>query len=318
MRSTGSSESANAIRRIVRISEWRLRPSAEGASADETDEREEGAWIAAGLAALAVIVLHGLVDDAFYGSRGVLLLFLPFAVLARMNGTRMNADGRGWRRPLGAARVDGTRMNADGRGWRRPGGARLYGTRMNADGRGWPIWLGAAGMGLVAALLVLALLPGTRAAVQANLAALSQTRAELSAYNWPDTPIQDALRRQAPGAAPPVNLAPAIARYRAALALDPGNVTANRRLGQIELAQGDAEAARGHLEAAYAAAPWQRATRQLLGEALAIAGRIDEAAALWRTVDLSSGQLEDRIWWYEALEEDEAAAQMKAAREKVR
>ncbi len=252
-------------------------PSAQGVSASDTGKREEGAWIAAGLAALAVIVLHGLVDDAFYGSRGVLLLFLPFAVLARIDGTRMHAAGRGWRRRQG------------------------------------PV-----GMAAAAVLLLLALLPGTRAAMQANLAALSQTRAELSAYNWPDTPIQDALRRQAPSAPPPVNLAPAIARYRAALALDPGNVTANRRLGQIELARGEAEAARGHLEAAYAAAPWQRATRQLLGEALALAGRTGEAAALWRTVDLSSGQLEGRIWWYQALGEDEAVAQMQAAQEKTR
>jgi hypothetical protein len=42
-----------------------------------------GRWSTAALMALAVIVVHGLVDDAFYGSRGVLLLFVPFALLAR-------------------------------------------------------------------------------------------------------------------------------------------------------------------------------------------------------------------------------------------
>lgn len=153
----------------------------------------------------------------------------------------------------------------------------------------------------VAALLLIALLPATRAAVQANLAALSQTRAELSVYRWPDWPIQDALRRQAPDSPPPVDLVPAIARYRAALALDPGNVTANRRLGQIQLSLGDYAAARSHLEAAYRAAPWQRPTRQLLAEAYALTGAPAQAAALFSTVDLSQGQLELRKWWYEAV-----------------
>ena len=140
-----------------------------------------------------------------------------------------------------------------------------------------------------------ALLPPVRAQFQAQLGAVSQTRAELSVYRWPEWPIQDALRRPLPGAAqpaaPPVDLGPAIARYEAALALDPANVTANRRLGQIELSRGQYEAARRHLEAAYGAAPGQRATRQLLGESYALAGDAAGAVALWRTVDLGQGQL---------------------------
>ena len=154
--------------------------------------------------------------------------------------------------------------------------------------------------GLIA-LLALAILPGTRAVVLANLGAASQTRAELSVYRWPDWPIQDALRRQAPDAPPPVDLSPAIARYRSALALNPNNVTANRRLGQIELSQGDYEAARGHLETAYASAPWQRATRQLLAEAYAVTGQTQQAAELLNTVDLSQNQLGLRKWWYDVM-----------------
>jgi predicted Zn-dependent protease len=151
--------------------------------------------------------------------------------------------------------------------------------------------------------LLLALLPQTRAAFQANLGAVTQTRAELGVYEWPKWPLQDALRRQTPSLPPPIDLAPAVARYRAALALDPNNVTANRRLGQIELSQGDTAAARDHLEAAYRAAPDQRATRQLLGESYAIAGDTARAAALWRTVDLGQGQLPLREWWYGAIGE---------------
>jgi tetratricopeptide (TPR) repeat protein len=159
----------------------------------------------------------------------------------------------------------------------------------------------------------LTLLPAARAAFQANLGAVWQTRAELSVYRWPVYPIQDALRRQAPGSPPPVNLGPAIARYRAALALDPDNAAANRRLGQIELSLGQYEAAWGHLEAAYASAPQQRATRQLLGEAYAIAGDVGRAAALWRTVDVSQGQLSLRAWWYEQIGERENARLVREA-----
>lgn len=225
----------------------------------------------AALAALIVIVLHGLVDDAFYGSRGVLLLFVPFALL-----TRAGAGPP-------PARADR----------RRPALMR-------------------AGV-ISAAALFLALLPQTRAAFQANLGALSQAQAELSVYRWPAWPIQDALRRAIPGATsqPPVNLTAALARYRSALTLDPHNITANRRLGQIELSLGRYEAARDHLEAAYAAAPSQRATRQLLGEIYAISGDTAGAAALWRTVDMSQGQLGLRRWWYDAIGEEEIAQRMK-------
>lgn len=160
---------------------------------------------------------------------------------------------------------------------------------------------------VLTALLAGALLSPVRAAWQANLAALAQTRVELSAYRWPYYPIQDALRRQAPQAPPPVDLAPIVARYRAALALEPRNVTANRRLGQIKLSQGDYDAARAHLEVAYAAAPWQRPTRQLLAEAYAVTGEPERAAPLWASVDLGNGQLALRTWWYNAIGETERA-----------
>jgi putative inorganic carbon (HCO3(-)) transporter len=175
--------------------------------------------------------------------------------------------------------------------------------------RSGPIRRGTIPLALVAtAFLVLALLPAVRAALQANLAAVAQTRAELSRYEWPSWPIQDALRRSAD-----VDLGPAVVRYRAALSLDPNNVTANRRLGQIELSQGQYDAARAHLEAAFKAAPGQRATRQLLGELYAIGGDIPRAAGLWRTIDLSLNQLDLRVWWYNHLAERDRAALITAA-----
>ena len=135
--------------------------------------------------------------------------------------------------------------------------------------------------------------PGPRAAFRANLGTVAQTRAELSVFHWPEWPIQDAVRRS-----PRVNLLPAVAHYQAALALEPRNATANRRLGQIELSLGDYDAARRHLEAAYAAAPHQHTTRQLLGESYAVTGDVERAADLWRTLDTSQNQLEMRHLWY--------------------
>ena len=125
---------------------------------------------------------------------------------------------------------------------------------MKAEGRGARV-SGLWGLALAAAAALL-LLPASQAAFQANLGALSQTRAELAAFHWPQTPLQDVLRR--PGG---VALAPAEGRFGAALALDPDNVTANRRLGQIALANEDFTTARSYLERAYRAAPGQRATR---------------------------------------------------------
>lgn len=226
-------------------------------------------WRAAALASLGALLVHGLADDPFYGSRGVVLLFVPLAVIAR------EASRAGASAPTAA--------------------------RGRAAAAAPALALGAT------ALLALALMPGVRAAFQANLGALAQTRAELAVYRWPEWPIQDALRRALPGYPPPVELGPAIARYGAALALDGGNATANRRLGQILLSRGEYGAAQLHLTAAYARAPEQRATRQLLGEIYAVGGDVERAATLWSTVDLRAGQIPLRVWWYNAVGAPEIA-----------
>jgi len=173
-----------------------------------------------------------------------------------------------------------------------------------------PAWFLASALVL---LLATALLPPVRAQFQAQLGAVSQTRAELSIYRWPEWPIQDALRRPLLDAPNPVELGPASVRYRAALALDPTNVTANRRLGQIELSRGEEAAARQHLTAAYDAAPDQPAVRQLLGESYAISGQVAQAAGLWRTLDLSAGQIDIRAWWYDHLGQSQQAAWIRQA-----
>ena len=172
--------------------------------------------------------------------------------------------------------------------------------------RGSMNWVLAVAILSVTALALVVFLPAGRAALQENLGAVSQTRAELSRYVWPDWPIQDELRRS-----PEVDLEPAIARYRAALAANPANASANRRLSQIELARGDYASARALLETAYATTPSNRATRQLLGELYAIDGETTRAAEMLSTVDTSLNQLDLRVFWYTHIGEQENAERLK-------
>ena len=125
------------------------------------------------------------------------------------------------------------------------------------------------------------------------MGAVTQSRAELSLYQWPEWPVQDAVRLSEK-----IDLAQPIAYYEQALARNPKNVTANRRLGQILLSRGDFVKAQKYLESAYLQSPHQRATRQLLGEVYAVRGEIKKAVTLLETVDTSNGQLEIRYHWY--------------------
>ena len=181
------------------------------------------------------------------------------------------------------------------------------------QGKAAPDWSFAGWQLLaIAPILLLFVLPAVRAALQANLGAVLQSRTELAHYSWPAVPIQDALRRD-----PAIDLAPAIARFDAALSLDPGNATANRRLGQIELARGDYGAASARLAAALAIAPTHRAARQLLGELRAISGDVLGARALWQGLDLSKGQLDARLFWYERIGEPAKSAAIRAVEEQL-
>ena len=225
-------------------------------------------WRMAALMTLGVLLLHTLVDDSLlgYGGVGLPVLFIPLGLLIRSEPERTAEAPRD--RPR----------------WQ----------------PAFAVW-GAALIGLIATLI----LPQGRALLEVNLGALQQPRQELSAYRWPDVPIQDALRH---------DLAAAEQHYQAALNLDPNNAAANRRLGQIELANQRYAAACQHFAGAFAASPQQRATRQLLGECAALDGQIDRAVALWRTLDLGQGQLYNRQYWYaDYLHDPDRSARLNAA-----
>jgi O-antigen ligase len=212
-------------------------------------------WRLPALLALAVLLLHGLYDDALlgYGASGLPLLLMPLALAVR----RDTADPE----------------------------------HLPPRRRFQPAWL-VWGLGGVLLLIGFITLPG-QSLLESNRGSLAQTQAELSVYRWPDIPIQDALRRNGL-----IDLESASADYQAALQLDPNNAAANRRLGQIELAQGQYDSACRRLALAYAVSPRQRVTRQLLGECYALQGRPAQAVELWRTIDLRESQLDIRAWWY--------------------
>lgn len=162
----------------------------------------------------------------------------------------------------------------------------------------------ALGVGIVAGiglpLLVAVLMPGAPARWEANLGAVLQTRTELGLYHGPEWSFQDQVRRQQA-----LELAPAEAHFATALELNPAQPTAHRRLGAIALAQGRFEQAKDHLSAAYAVAPYDRATRQLLGEVLALEGNVNGAVQMWQGLDFGQGQFMVREWWYQAFGQPE-------------
>jgi O-antigen ligase len=212
-------------------------------------------WRMAALMTLGIILLHTLGDDPIFGGAAIPTIFIPLGLLARSA-------------PATTGEVPRLRCRLQP----------------------------ALGIWSVAVLMLATWLVTAqgRAALESNVGALLQTRAELLVYHWPEIPLQDVLRRT-----DQIDLTSAIQHFQIALALDPANVTAQRRLGQIDLAREQYESACQHFEAAAAVDPFQRATQQLLGECDALRGESSQASALWRNIDLGQSQLDLRVWWYQ-------------------
>ena len=215
--------------------------------------------LAAGYAATIALLVHGLFDAELYFSALAPLVFLAPSLLLWV-ASGMYRHARSGDR-----------------------------TEPASAGRFAGVAIGAA-----LPLLVALLLPGAPARWEANVGSALQSRTELSIYHQPEWSFQDQVRRQLPN-----DLAAAEEHFQAALALDPAQPTANRRLGQIALARGNYAAAQNFLSVAHAAQPAERAARQLLGELAALQGNTAGAVAMWQGLDFSQGQLMVRGWWYE-------------------
>ncbi|MEZ4672673.1 MAG: O-antigen ligase family protein [Caldilineaceae bacterium] len=234
-------------------------------------------YAAGALAAQFALLIYGGTDAELYAGAFVPLLFLPSALL------------------IGCAAVGSTAAEHELSMVKEPGPLALEQGRAERNAAAVTArWIG--GLLPLFALILFLTLPGTANRWLLNRTAVAQTRQELQPYEWPAWPLQDAVRRSEL-----VDTATLLAGYEHVLEQAPHNASAQRRLGQLALSLGDYQMAAEHLAAAYELAPQSRATRQLLGEVKALLGDEAEAVTLWRSVDVSEGQLELRRWWYEEV-----------------
>lgn len=226
-----------------------------------------GLVMEASIAALGSLIIHGLVDNVLYGSRGVLLFFVPTGIL-------LAATAR-------------TRREFAARVAEEKGEASLAEIRVPRAATAWH-WLAAFGLGLG---LLLALTEGHPvAAWYANQGAIAQTRAELNLYD-PERFAElemDEVRRRA-------DLGTAEASLLKALET-PEHATAPRRLASIRLARGDYSDAYRIMHSSWAAGNRDDATRLLYGDALVANGQPAAAAEIIRGVPFALERLEGQAW----------------------
>jgi tetratricopeptide (TPR) repeat protein len=239
------------------------------------------AGLGAGLLSLAVLMLHGAVDSTIYGSRALLLFWMPVALILAAS----ESPGDGARE----VETDGAELPESPAG--RPGQGQ-------AEERAGPLGSGAlaqwAAVGAAVLLFVglLALLWRPLAASwYANLGAVHQTLVELRTYDYHhfDDPTLDEVRRRA-------DLTRAVRAFERAVALDPGQVTARTRLAQIALARGEYESALEHAVAAWQAGYRDRVTRLVLADALVAQGRPEEAATLVSGLEFARSRLQGQAF----------------------
>jgi len=239
----------------------------------------EVAWIIeAGLASLVVILAHGLVDDALYGSRGLLLLFVPFGLVLAAGKISIQGEGKSDSRNLRDLR---------------------NGTQLRRSNLHWAIAAGLTGIALVGIInrhLVLG-------AWYANLGAIAQARVELDVYDqWHfDDPTMDDVRQRE-------NLAAALTWFDRALEVDPANVTARQRLAAIELSRGQYADALANMQAAWDEGHRDSVTRLLYGDALVAHGRVAEAVTVIRGLRWAKPRLLGQAWSRYQIHGDEIRA----------
>ncbi len=246
------------------------------------ESREPPPGLVAGLLSLAILVIHGLLDDALYGSRGLLLLWVPAGLVVAA------LPDIGEQRSRSPEQSEGT--GAEERGGR---GAGEHGSRGARERGSRGAWRWGLAAGAAAALLLLALVGHPLAAAwYSNLGAVAQTQVELPAYDYNhfDNPTLDQIRQQE-------DLSRAEGYFVRALALDPHQVTARTRLAHIALGRGDYAAALQHAQAAWDAGYRDRVTRLLLGDALVALGEVERGAETVRGLEWAEMRLSGQAWY---------------------
>lgn len=236
------------------------------------------------LASLAAIMIHGLVDDPLYSSRGILLLLVPFGLLAALERT------------LSTEALGNQRSNVQ--------------TLKRSNVVGWPVVLTVAlTVAVIGGIVSIPVTAGQRsnvarwqAAWHANLGVLMQTRVELTAYDqhhFSELSIGDVRRQE--------DLTPAGQEFNRAAALDPGNVTARRRQTMVALAHFNYDEAFVLMQATWDAGHRDRVTRLLYGDVLVAYGRVDEAAGVVQGLPFAQARLLGQAWGYQQHDDLERA-----------
>jgi hypothetical protein len=247
---------------------WLLVKAPSGRQGFWDENRLLGAAIAAGL---IVIMVHGLVDDPLYTSRGMLLLFFFPGAASAINRNLTSSEGIEH-----SYRTSGT-----------------------------SIWLGvnAAFIGITGVVIILGLTgdvapQSIRSTFIANQAAVNLARRELAGF--PETVVVeikdlagDAIQRE---------------RLERALMLDAENRTALHRLGLLGLRKGDFIAAAGSLEKAAALDPEHLGIAKALGYTYVWLGEFEKAGTILENFPAAKNELQGyAAYWLEQERADLAS-----------
>jgi O-antigen ligase len=259
-----------------------------------------GLIIEAALASLTTLLIHGMMDDVLYGTRGVLLLLVPFGIVAA--GNRLLAARRRLRASSSRSgsephTSEAPRQRSDAGKARRERQASER-TLICTQVALLPL-LTVLGIGCILGfrgdsgekLTIQSWISRWQGAWHANLGVVAQTQTELTVYdplNFND-PTMDQVRRQE-------SLSDALASFERAVAFDPTNPTARQRQTAIALARGQYDEALDAMQALWDAGFRDRVTRLLYGDALVAVGRVNEAIPIVKGLDFANARLLGQAW----------------------
>lgn len=222
------------------------------------------------LTGVVILLVHGLIDDPFYGDGGSPLLFLmPGIASALFN--------------------DGLDLQKTGQIPR----AGLFG----GDKRVWFISGGIILLFVLSAVLLSG--RSLQAAWYANFAAIKTAQWELR--TWPAENLNDLQE-----VVVPTEVLQGLAK---ASDLDPSNRTAHHRLGLAYMGARDFGSARDELAIAFRLDPGHRGVQKAFGYALVWAGELDQAIAVLRDIPEAEYELDAYQYWWRARDRQDLAWQ---------
>jgi len=225
----------------------------------------------AALASLLVLLVHGLVEDALYGSRAVLLLLLPSGLGLGMIGSQAKDSEP---KDISENILPSPDTN----------GGRMKGV----------IKLGLAAFAVVAAA-ILAYRYRAPLAGQwyANLGAVAMAKVDL--VGWPKGEWDEGESSE--------SLTSAVHLFRRSQVWCQDNSVAHHRLGLVAMSNRDYQAAIRHLGTALEASPNHRGIRKNLGYSFVWVGEYSRAAALLAEIPEAEAELENYVWWWKTQDQ---------------